>query len=115
MLVRERKRRRNLFPITHLEPSEESLFESITRSIPSHIWHEERSALGLEGLTFPDDGVMLGELGDRGAFMRKIVESSTRKHQARIDFLKDAFISRGEADLLKAGRIMMDPYHDPAR
>ena len=101
--------------MTCLEPRKESLSECIRRSIPSSIEHEERAAAGLELLTFPDDGIMLGELGDRGAFMRKIVESSTRKHQARIDFLKDAFISRSEADLLKAGRIMMDPYLDPAR
>ncbi len=101
--------------MSYPESSKELLFDSIRRSIPSHIWHEERSALGLEGLAFPDDGVMIGDLGDRGAFMRKIVESSTRKYRARIDFLKDAFISRGEADLLKAGRIMMDPYLDPAQ
>jgi hypothetical protein len=101
--------------MTCVEPSEESLSYYISRSIPSSIEHEEKAAARLERLTFPDDGVMLGELGDRGAFMRKIVECSIRKHQARIDFLKDAFISRGEADLLKAGRIMMDPYLDPAR
>jgi hypothetical protein len=101
--------------MAYLEDSKELLIDSVLRSLPSHIWHEERSALEIEGQTFPDDGVMLGELGDRGALMRKIVESSARKQRARIEFLKYASISRSEDDLLKAGRIMMDPYLDPTR
>jgi hypothetical protein len=98
--------------MTYLEPSKESLFESIRRSIPSHVEHEEGSALESEGLTFADDGVMLAILVDRGAFMRTLVQRRAAKHRARAEFLKTA---SSEADLLKAGRIMMDPCLDPAR
>lgn len=102
-------------PMTYPEPIKESLNECAWRSIPSSLDYEERSLAGLESLTVPNYGIILSGIGDRGAFLRKIVESSIRKHRARIEFLKEAFISHSEADLAKAGRIMMDPSLDPAR
>ena len=96
------------------DPVLESQLASIRKSIPLHISYEEKDAREWEGVTFTDGGVSLGELGDRGAFRRKVVEKLVAKSRARAEFLNKASISDSEADLLKAGRLMMDPYLDPA-
>jgi hypothetical protein len=82
--------------------------EQIRRSLPAQIKYEKRAALGLENVSFEDDGFSLGELGDRGGFMRSLVQGLAARRWARAVYLEKAYDSGSEADLQNAGRIVMD-------
>jgi len=66
--------------------------------------HEERAVSGLQ--------LKLAECRES---MKATVRLSLEKHEGRRDFLKAVLALPNDANLLKARRVLMDPYCDPYR